>query len=159
MYSFISRIPLYKEAKDVQEWGYEDPRLFSVKSAYDLLANYASGHNDLFTCLWKVKTLPNVLTTAWRVLLDRVPTRLCLSRRGVALDSTLCGMCQAADESSQHLFLECKHSQSVWSLCFRWIDIQGVQHNDLKRHFESFHLVQVSNNQNLVWKGLWAAVI
>lgn len=83
----------------------------------------------------------------WRVLLDTLPTRMYLSRRRVLVEFALCGMCQAEDESSQHLFLECKHAQSVWSLCFRWIGILGVQHNDLKCHFESFHLFRLTTNK------------
>ena len=63
------------------------------------------------------------------------------------------------DESCQHLFLECKYAMSVWSMCFRWIGILFVQHNDIKIHFESFHLFQVSNSQNLVWKGVWTAIV
>ena len=68
-------------------------------------------------------------------------------------------MCQDLDESSQHLFLECKHAQSVWSKCFRWIDILFVQHNNLRCHFENFHLVQDGSKQDLVWKGLWKTVV
>lgn len=151
MYSYISSASINREVKDIQEWESEDPGSFSMKAAYDLLANHISGqHNDLFTCLWKVKALPNVLTIPWRVLLDRIPTRMCLSRIGVLVDYTLCGTCQPKDESSQHLFLECKHAQTASSLCFKWIGILCVQHNDLKHHFESFNLVQVINYQNLV---------
>jgi len=115
-------------------------------------------HNKVFTCLWKVKAISKVITIAWRILLDRIPTRLCLSRRGVLVNTTSCGMCQVADESSQHLFVECKHAQRVWYMCFRWMGILYVQHNDLKHHFENFHIVQVSNKQNLVRKGFWTAI-
>ena len=63
LYSFISRVSLDKEVKDVREWRSDDLGLLSVKSTYDLLAKHASGqHNELFTCLWKVKALPNVVT-------------------------------------------------------------------------------------------------
>jgi len=92
-------------------------------------------------------------------MLDKIPTRMCLSRRGVRVNTTTCGMCQAVDKSSQHLFIECKHAQSVWSTCFRWISILCVQYNYLKHHFENFHLVQMSNNQNLVWKVLWVVIV
>jgi len=69
-----------REVKDIQVWGSDDSGLFLVKSAYGVLASHARGrHNDLFTCLWKIKTLPNVVTMTWRVLLDRIPTRMSLS--------------------------------------------------------------------------------
>jgi len=160
MCSYISRVNMTKEVEDIQEWDSEDFELFSMKSAYHRLANHASRqHDEVFTCLWKAKALPNVLTTTWRVLLDKIPSRMCLRRREVLVTTTLCGMCGVKDESSKHLFLGCKHALSVWSLCFIWIDILFVQHNVLKCHFENFHLVQVSNKQNLVWKGLWTSIV
>jgi len=61
------------------------------------------------------------------------------------MDTTLCAMCQVKEESCQHLFLECKHAQKVWSLCFKWSGISFVQQNDLNSHFLSFHLSKASN--------------
>ena len=44
-------------------------------------------------------------------------------------------------------------------MCFRWVGILFVQHNDVKTHFENFHLFQISNKQNMVWKGIWTTVV
>ena len=75
------------------------------------------------------------------------------------LNNALCALCQVNVESCQHLFLECKHAMSVWFMCFRWVGILFVQHNDVKTHFENFHLFQISNKQNMVWKGIWTTVV
>jgi len=112
---YISLASLNKEVKDLQVWRSEESRLFSVSSVY-----------DHFKCLWKVKALPNVLIAAWRVLLDRIPLRMALSRRGVSVNTPTCPMCQAKKDSSQHLFLECVYAQRIWSMCFRWIGILFV---------------------------------
>jgi len=77
----------------------------------------------------------------------------------MTLESVVCALCQSEEESCQHLFLECKHARSVWALCHRWIGILSVQHNDCLIHFESFHLIQSSNKENLVWKGVWATIV
>jgi len=100
----VGRISIAVELK--VNSGYESG-FISINSAYECLAKHARGpQHDLFKCLWKVKVLSNVITIAWRVLLDRIPTRMCLSRRGMVVNITICAMCQAMDESSQHLFLE-----------------------------------------------------
>jgi len=52
-------------------------------------------------------------------------------------------LCQTKEESCQHLFIECKYAQLVWSLCLKWLGILFVQHNDLKNHFVSFHCAQL----------------
>lgn len=156
----LSKAIMKKYVKDVQVWGKEVPGMFSVKSAYECLAKQASGpQSEVFKLLCKVKAFLNVATTTWRVMLDRIPTRVCLSRRGVMMNSTLCALCQLKEESCQHMFLECRYAQWVWSLCFKWIGISFIQQNDLKMHFQSFYLSQASNKQNLVWKGVWETVV
>jgi len=42
---------------------------------------------------------------AWRVLLNRLPTRDNLSKRRVVLNSNLCPLCNQYTEMTQHLFL------------------------------------------------------
>ena len=145
---------------DLQVWGKEEPGLFSVNSAYECLTKQSRGtQSGVFNFLRKIKAFPNVIVTAWRVLLDRIPTRVSLSRRWVMMESTLCAMCQLKEESCQHIFLECKYAHWVWSLCFKWIGISSIQQNDLNLHFMSFYLSNASKKQNLVWKGVWASVI
>jgi len=53
----------------------------------------------------------------------------------VVVDSVTCEMCQGSEETTQHLFLECKVAERVWSMCYRWIGILFVQNKDLKTHF------------------------
>lgn len=101
---YISRAYLNREENDLQVWGNKILGLFSVNLAYECLAKHVRGpHHDLFKCLWKVKPFPNVMITAWRAVLGRMPTKICLSKRGVAMNTTLCALCQTKEESCQHL--------------------------------------------------------
>ena len=155
MMTHLSSIKLSREQKDIQVWGNDVGNGFSVNSAYDCLKKQGRGpHSEVFKYLWKAKAFPSVVTTAWRILMNSVPTRECMSRRGVVLNNALCALCQNNVESCQHLFLECKHAMSVWIMCLRWVGIIFIQHNDVKTHFENFHLFQISNKQNMVWKGV-----
>jgi len=157
--SLLSRVILKKNVKDIQVWG-KEPGPFFVNSAYECLSNHVRGpQSEVYKLLWKAKAFPNAVVTAWRVLMGKLPARVNLSRRGVLLESTVCPLCQQEEKSCQHLFLECKHIQRVWSMCFQWLGISFVQHNDLKMHFQSFHLFQASNKQNPIWKGVWVDVI
>nr|GEV34871.1 RNA-directed DNA polymerase, eukaryota, reverse transcriptase zinc-binding domain protein [Tanacetum cinerariifolium] len=57
---------------------------------------------------------------AWKLLLDRLPTRHNLDVRGIDLDSTRCPMCDDNIETTHHLFLE-------WLLTFgRWFRRGGI---------------------------------
>ena len=76
----LSRVILKKNIKDNHTWGKEKSRLFSVKSAYECLAKQIRDpQSEVFKLLWKVKAFPSVVTTAWRVLVGRIPTRVDLS--------------------------------------------------------------------------------
>jgi len=77
----------------------------------------------------------------------------------VSINTTLCALCQTKDESCQHIFIECGVAQKVCSLCFRWICIVFVQHNDIMTHVEIFILPQLDSRQNLLWKGVWATIV
>ncbi|XP_068474698.1 uncharacterized protein [Phaseolus vulgaris] len=146
-----TRAIIIKDVKDIQVWSCDESGCYNVSSAYVCLDEIDRGpHYDAFKYLWKAKAFPNVLTTTWRVL---------LGRRGVVLSTLVCPMCQTKEESCQHLFLECKFALRVWALCFKWIGLVFVQHNDIMAHFVSFHLIQSSNIQNEVWKGVWAAIV
>ena len=156
----LSRVRLSRDQEDIRVWGFDDLGLFSVNSAYECIAHPTrSSQNDVFSYLWKIKTFPNVLTTAWRVLIGRIPTRENLSSRGVIMNTILCAMCELKEETCQHTFIECDAAQRVWVLCFIWIGIVSVQQNAILSHFESFYLPQLSSRQNLFWKGVWATIV
>jgi len=144
----------------MQVWGYDDSRLFSVNSVYACLAkHHSSCQHEVFMHIWKIKVFPNVITTTWRVLLGRIPTRESLRRRAVSINVTLCALCQTKEESCQHIFIECGVAKKVWSLCFRWIGIMFVQHNDILTHFENFVIPYLGSRQNLLWKCVRATCI
>jgi len=156
----ISRVVVMKDENDALVWSSEANGCFTVSFAYECLGKTDRGPQiEAFRYLWKAKTFPNVMLTSWRVLLNRIPTRLCLRRRGVLLDTTECALCKTNEKLCQHLFLECKVACSVWSMFFRWIGVLFVKHNDVRVHFESFNLTQGSNKQNLIWKGVWATIV
>ena len=139
--------------KDTQVWRSDEYDCFSVSSAFECLSKPERGpQKEVFTLLWKVKTFPNVMLTAWRALLGRIPIRLCLSRRETVMNSTMCALCLSAKESCQHLFVECDHALRVWTMGFKWIGILFVQHNEITAHFNNFYLLNGSRKQNLVWK-------
>jgi len=80
-----------REVKETKVWKGDD---FSVKSAYECVTNDAKGSsNATFKYLWMSKALPSGLTTTWRALLDRLPTRVNLNRRYVVVSTLICALC------------------------------------------------------------------
>nr|GEV77847.1 hypothetical protein [Tanacetum cinerariifolium] len=86
---------------------------FLVTSARRLIDDYLLPKGDVQT-RW-VKVVPikiNVFT--WRVRLDKLPTRLNLSLRGVDISSIMCPLCNSSVESASHLFFTCHVTRLIW---------------------------------------------
>jgi len=94
----------------------------------------------------------------WRVLFDRLPTRVNLESRGVWLSCNIYPLCNKEVESIQHLLSTCEVTQRLWIKCDRWVELTSARVNNIVNHFCSFYLVGLSEKANCVWKGMWLAI-
>nr|GEU34293.1 RNA-directed DNA polymerase, eukaryota [Tanacetum cinerariifolium] len=92
---------------------------FSVRSTRIYIDENILSKVDALT-RW-VKVIPiKVNIHAWRVCLDKIPTRLNLSLRGLDIPSILCPLCNLAAKSTSHIFFSCSLARQVWSKVMRW---------------------------------------
>ena len=69
-------------------WVEEDLQEYTINSGYSILnCEDLMRISETFHVLWSLKVAPSALVCAWRLLLDRLPTRSNLARRGVQLGS------------------------------------------------------------------------
>lgn len=75
--------------------------------------------------IWKIPTPSKIIAFSWKLLRNRIPTRVNLMHRGiVANDGTLnCVHCIGPAENVLHLFLFCDFALRVWKAIFRWLGI------------------------------------
>ncbi|KAL4587420.1 hypothetical protein LXL04_000290 [Taraxacum kok-saghyz] len=59
----------------------------------------------------------------WRVRLNRLPTRMALSGRGLEISSILCLVCGVGAESVDHLFGSCVVAVQLWEKVWRWLQV------------------------------------
>ncbi|XP_024636608.1 uncharacterized protein [Medicago truncatula] len=113
---------------------------YTVRGSYHLLTSKDVPLRDPATSLIWHKQVPlKVSLFAWRLLRDRLPTKVNLVHRRVidteaAMCVTDCGM----SETAQHLFLSCDVFSSLWPLVRHWLGIVGVDTNVLLDHFLQF---------------------
>ena len=113
----------------------------------------------MFEYLWNLKVMPSAQFYVWRALSDRISTKQNLHKRGEILGDTLCVLCGREEESTSHILVSCKVSIKVWNMCFGWIGISSVNHNDLIHHFEQFSCICFNQEGNKLWKSLWVSVV
>ena len=53
----------------------------------------------------------------------------------------------------------CEVSQSVWENCDRWVGAVSVRNENIINHFINFYVIGQSRKANIVWKGMWLAIV
>jgi len=81
-----------------------------------------------------------VVAFSWQLLLDRIPTRGNLVKRGVLLPEggMGCAFYDAPFESSTHLFVLCPGILPVWYQVSRWLGWEFVTPLGLTQQFQAF---------------------
>ena len=147
---------------EVDSWMWKEGGLqtFSVNSAYNLVRKDNEEDSfPIFSKLWRCKAVPSAMLTAWRVMEDKLATRVNLSRRGILVDSPMCCLCGKEEESCRHLFFDCSFARRVWWLCYRWLGVLFVAHNEPKFNFDQFRMSFSSETVNIVWNTLCVGVV
>ena len=84
---------------------------FLVASAYRFITFEISDSptmvNFPFRSFCNCDVPSKVLAFSWRLILDMLPTRVALVRKGVLVEDGGCVFCRADRKDSQHLFLGC----------------------------------------------------
>jgi hypothetical protein len=120
--------------EDVWVWKPGLEGVFSVKSMYVFLDHLLNTYEPLpsllsfaFKFIWKSGVPSKVCAFSWQLLLERVPTRDNLQRRGVMnLENALCPLCLEEVETARHLFLDCRVAAGIWYNINRWFGVCTV---------------------------------
>ncbi|GKB49550.1 RNA-directed DNA polymerase, eukaryota, reverse transcriptase zinc-binding domain protein [Tanacetum coccineum] len=59
----------------------------------------------------------------WRLMLNKLPSRVNLDRRGIDVNSILCPICQMDIETINHIFFSCDMALDLWAKLARWWDL------------------------------------
>jgi len=90
-----------------------------VKSAYTILKDEIQGDGvDMYEGFWRIKAQPTAQFTAWRILEDKIASKVNLERRGISLVGNTCNLCREEEETTSHLFCTCRVAWLVWLKCY-----------------------------------------
>ncbi|GKB86619.1 RNA-directed DNA polymerase, eukaryota [Tanacetum coccineum] len=106
-------------------WSLEGSQEFSVKSSRILIDNTILPKAEVPTRWLRVVPI-KVNVHAWRVCLDKLPTRANLSLRGMDIPSIACPLCNSAVESTSHIFFACPLARQVWRKFLIWYLLRDV---------------------------------
>jgi hypothetical protein len=154
--------------EDEWAWALEEDGMFSVKSTYEFLGTIFSpepsfGEEELrvLNNIWKSPAPSKVIAFSWKLLRNRIPTRLNLVHRGIDVNggSVNCVHCLGVEESELHLFLFCDFALGVWKAIFRWLGIVIVIPPNLFILFDCFLAAAGSKKVRKGFALIWHATV
>ncbi|KAL8498941.1 hypothetical protein ACS0TY_022048 [Phlomoides rotata] len=84
-----------------------------------------------FKLIWRTFAPAKVKVHVWRVLRERIPTKMNLFRRNVLShgDDLKCVWCGDHNETVRHVLFECYFSFRVWMEVCKWMGVETVLHS------------------------------
>ncbi|GJV76417.1 RNA-directed DNA polymerase, eukaryota [Tanacetum coccineum] len=127
---------------------------FSVKSTREFIDDSMLPKTDVPT-RW-VKSIPiKINIFAWRVSLDKLPTRLNLSLRGLDIPSIICPLCSIAVESTSHLLFSCQLARQLMIKVVHWWELEYQDFHSYEDWLLWFKNLRVSKRLKDVFEGVW----
>jgi hypothetical protein len=159
---FLAHVLVQPNVSDRWQWDPDIHDGYTVRGAYHVLTSMTPLHDDAAEHLVWHKQVPlKVSIVAWRLLKDRLPTKLNLQRRGIVqVADNLCISGCGNAESAVHLFLHCQVFGSLWNRIRSWIGVSGVDTNNIREHFHQFtHYLGLSKARRSFLQLLWLLCI
>ncbi|GJV02489.1 RNA-directed DNA polymerase, eukaryota, reverse transcriptase zinc-binding domain protein [Tanacetum coccineum] len=107
---------------DTWIWSLDGADGFSVASVRQLVDSHILVV-DQFATRWNRCVPIKINVFMWRLLLNKLPSRVNLDRRGIDVGSILCPICQDDVESVYHLFFSCEMAKDLWDLLAKWWEL------------------------------------
>nr|GEW27508.1 RNA-directed DNA polymerase, eukaryota [Tanacetum cinerariifolium] len=143
-------------------WDLNGNGIFCVKDVRKLLDD-SFLPKDANATRW-IKSIPiKINGFAWKVYLDRLPTRLNLIRRSIQVPSLSCPICNSAHEDLSHLLFSCSMASDVVRLVCRWWDLGWMPLGSYSDWLPWFKSIRLGSNPKgllegvfyVTWWSLW----
>ncbi|GJY51090.1 RNA-directed DNA polymerase, eukaryota [Tanacetum coccineum] len=142
------------QMQDHWYWSLMGTCIFSVKSVRNFIDDFLLVSDEIPT-RW-VKMIPiKVNVFAWRVRMDKLPTRLNLSFRGMEIPSILCPICDLEVESISHLLFSCSMARDILSKVFQWWSLDSTSFLSYEDWLSWFTYIRISKQIKSVLEGVF----
>ena len=114
--------------------------------------------DGVFIELWKVKAPSKAAFFAWRLLRDRLPTKMNLHRKNVEINDPTCPFCKYKDEDATHLFFSCNNIMPLWWELVSWTNTSGPFPQIPRMHFLQHVVWNQNGSSSQIWKCWWISL-
>ena len=114
--------------------------------------------NSDFVELWKLKIPAKSAVFAWRLIKDRLPTKINLRRRQVMVNDMLCPFCKIKEEEAAHLFFNCSNILPLWWESLSWVNLATALPQNPRDHYLQHGNGTADGKKSTRWKCWWIAL-
>lgn len=157
----VNGIPLRRNVMDSWVWKEEQEGRYTVQSAYSLIQAPSWDASDpIFQLVWSSAAPSNVCIFIWKLVQDRLPTRLNLLKRNVihSAAEACCPLCLQEEESTDHILVGCPVAAGVWASFYRWMGVSTALPGGCRDHLQQHMILTLNDKQNAVFRVTWYAV-
>ncbi|GJX29808.1 RNA-directed DNA polymerase, eukaryota, reverse transcriptase zinc-binding domain protein [Tanacetum coccineum] len=127
---------------------------FSVASVRKIIDNKLCSGGENST-RW-IRCVPNKINIhAWKVMTEPLATRFDKSRRGIVIESILCGNCDIGVETTSHLFFTCDMATSVHRLINRWWEVPDMEIDSYATWKGWIVTIRMASKTKLMFEGVY----
>ncbi|GKC54339.1 RNA-directed DNA polymerase, eukaryota, partial [Tanacetum coccineum] len=94
-----------------------------------------------------------------RLLLNKLPSRVNLDRKGIDVVSILCPICQEDVETANHIFFTCEMAKELWALMARWWELDILFCANISEWFDWLNSLHLSNKAQLFLDGVGGTLL
>ncbi|XP_058757653.1 uncharacterized protein LOC131630925 [Vicia villosa] len=106
----------------------------SIVNGVHLFSGPMDRHDSSYKSIWKMIVPLKVKVFSWKCFLNILPTKVALSKRGIAFPiNNACVFCNDHEESSIHSLLCCNSVDLVWKDVDEWIGFVEYKEEDFKK--------------------------
>ncbi|GKC07669.1 RNA-directed DNA polymerase, eukaryota, partial [Tanacetum coccineum] len=141
-------------AEDRWFWDLNGNGVFCVKDVRKLL-DESFLPKEATATRW-IKFVPiKINVFAWKVSLDRLPTRVNLMHRGIYVSSLSCPICSSQFEDMSHLLFSCTMATDVTRLVCRWWDLVWSPLGSYSEWLSWFNSIRLGSNLKTMLEGVF----
>ncbi|GJQ90938.1 RNA-directed DNA polymerase, eukaryota [Tanacetum coccineum] len=135
-------------------WNLDSSGEFSVASIRRKIDDVRLSNVGLKT-RW-VKSVPiKVNVLSWKVMVEALPTRLNMSRRGISIPSIMCPVCDEEVESVNHLFFRCKVCYQIGRKVLKWWNMSDQEVNSYAEWSVWMASIRIGSKLKEIFEGVW----
>ncbi|GJS01206.1 RNA-directed DNA polymerase, eukaryota [Tanacetum coccineum] len=128
--------------------------VFRVKDVRNLLDEFFLPKSNVPT-RW-VKFIPNKVNIfAWKLFLNRLPTRSNLAKRKVSIDTDVCPVCDSAQEEVAHVFFCCSLARDLTRLICRWWNLDEHLFSSYAEWLSWFNSLRLGSKLKAILEGVF----